>query len=78
MKKIFITLLTLITLSSCDTSKKIETVKELPTEVEKIEGIKVTRLTDQLDQGLNHVIINDTLEILIYRGVESVSMIRIK
>lgn len=43
-----------------------------------LKGIEVTRLTDEVDHGLNLVRVNDTLNLLIYRGVESVSMIQIK
>ena len=60
--------------------------KKLPTQVEEIgrtnavtlKGIEITRLTHEVDHGLNLVQVNDTLNLLIYRGVESVSMIQIK
>ena len=60
--------------------------KEPPTQVEEIgrtnsvtlKGIKITRLSSEVDHGLNLVQVNDTLNLLIYRGVESVSMIQIK
>lgn len=76
MKKVFIITL-ILTLLSCNNSSEVE-VKELPTNINTISGIKVIRLSEEVDHGLNRVIINDTLEVLIYRGVESVSMIRIK
>lgn len=75
MRKIF-TILTLITLLSCNNSR--EKAKGLSTNVNRVSGIEVIRLTDEVDHGLNHIIVNDTLEVLIYRGVESTSMIRIK
>ena len=60
--------------------------KKLPTQVEEIgrtdavtlKDIEITRLTHEVDHGLNLVQVNDTLNLLIYRGVESVSMIQIK
>lgn len=40
--------------------------------------VKIERLTTQVDDGLNKVIIDDTTVLLIYRGIESVSMIKLK
>lgn len=43
-----------------------------------LNEIEITRLSSEVDHGLNLVKVNDTLNLLIYRGVESVSMIQIK
>lgn len=40
--------------------------------------VKIERLTTEVDHGLNKVIIDDTTVLLIYRGTESVSMIKLK
>ena len=37
-----------------------------------------TLLNNQVNQGLHKITIDDTVHILIYRGVESVTMIQIK
>lgn len=56
-----------------------ERVKTLgKTNAVTLNNIEITRLTDEVDHGLNLVKVNDTLNLLIYRGVESVSMIQIK
>jgi hypothetical protein len=41
-------------------------------------GVIVNHLREEIKHGLNHIIFNDTTEILIYRGVESCTMIQLK
>ena len=41
-------------------------------------NVKIEKLSDELDHGLHRVIVDDTINLLIYRGVESVTMIQIK
>jgi len=61
--------------------------KNYPEKVDKIEStnhvrmvnsVKVERLTDDLDYGLNKITINDTLEVLIYNGSSKCSMVLLK
>ena len=42
------------------------------------ENFTIETLSDEVDQGLHKITIDDTVHILIYRGVESVTMIQIK
>jgi hypothetical protein len=41
------------------------------------ENFTIETLSDEVDQGLHKITIDDTVHILIYRGVESVTMIKI-
>ena len=50
---------------------------EQPTKEINTNGVKVTHLMGQISHGLNLVTINDTSEILIYRGNESCTMIKL-
>lgn len=56
--------------------KVVETIET--TDVRVTPNIEITRLTSEVDHGLNLVQVNDSLTLLIYRGTESVSMIQIK
>lgn len=40
--------------------------------------VAIEPLSNQVEQGLHKITIDDTVHILIYRGVESVTMIQIK
>jgi len=40
--------------------------------------LKIEQLSNQFDQGLYTITINDTTKVLFYRGVESCTMIQIK
>lgn len=48
--------------------------------IQSINGqrINITNLSKEVFHGLNKVVIDDTTTILIYRGVESCTMIQIK
>ena len=60
-------------LSSCGcNSNPNQPTKEINTNIPK-----VTHLMGEISHGLNLVTINDTTEILIYRGVESCTMIKL-
>ena len=41
------------------------------------ENFTIETLSGEVDQGLHKITIDDTVHILIYRGVESVTMIQI-
>lgn len=42
------------------------------------KNLRIETLSEQVEQGLHKVTIDDTVHVLIYRGVESVTMIQIK
>jgi hypothetical protein len=72
MKKLLIIGFIISGLSSCLS-------KELGEEVPTITSeIKVEMLSKQINHGLYKITIDDTTQILIYRGVESCTMIRLK
>jgi len=57
-------------------TKKVDTFGETPTKT--INDIKIRKLSDEIPHGLYQIAINDSTDILLYRGVESVTMIQIK
>ena len=76
MKYLLIT--PLLLLLSCDTSNQPSTPHlrgELPNHK---DNIKIEQLSNQFDQGLYTIVIDDTTKVLFYRGVESCTMIKIK
>ncbi len=66
-----ISILTL--LSSCDTPKTITKQNDIEAET----GVKVQKLMETIEPGLFKVEINDSTTILLYRGVQSCTMIKI-
>jgi len=73
MKKIItITLLALIT--SCSSITTTQNVVE----TQSVNSIEIERLMGPVDLGLHKIQLNDTTTILIYRGVESCTMIQLK
>lgn len=65
-----------VTLLSCNANKTPKTPKTyIP---DHKENFTIETLSDEVDQGLHKITIDDTVHILIYRGVESVTMIQIK
>ena len=69
MKKILMILMVGVLSSCCNTNQPTKEINNnLP---------KVTHLMGEISHGLNLVTINDTTEILIYRGVESCTMIKL-
>ena len=76
MKYLLIT--PLLFLLSCDSSNQPSTPNlrgELPNHK---DNIKIEQLSNQFDQGLYTIVIDDTTKVLFYRGVESCTMIQIK
>ena len=57
-------------------TKKVDTFGETPTKT--INDIKIRKLSDEIPHGLYQIAINDSTDILLYRGVESATMIQIK
>lgn len=52
--------------------------KEPSTYIPKHKVSIETLLSEQVNQGLHKITIDDTVHVLIYRGLESVTMIQIK
>jgi archaellum component FlaF (FlaF/FlaG flagellin family) len=58
-------------------TKKVDKI-ESTTHVRMVNSVKIERLTDDLDYGLNKITINDTVEVLIYNGSSKCSMVLLK
>ena len=71
MKKVIILLFAIVT-TSC-TTKGSSDSKETPT-----SSLKDEHLMDEVSGGLHKIKINDSTTVLIYRGVESCTMIQLK
>ena len=69
--KIGIVLLTLLTSCGCKYTKNNNVIKT-------DNKIKVEHLMDEMSFGLNKVVLEDSTTILIYRVVESCTMIELK
>lgn len=74
IKSILFTLVLVTLFTSC--VNKNQTAKQ-ETLGEK-SNIQIQKITSEVDRGLHKVTINDTTVVLIYRGVESCTMIQIK
>lgn len=74
MKYILTVLVSLLVFTSCDTTKPTNVTKTVDT----TNPVKIEKLIDQVDQGLSKVTLNDSTVILIYRGVESCTMLQLK
>ena len=79
MKK-SILLLLVITATSCDLFEMPERPKGPPEPKETItrSSVKDERVMDEVSHGLHKIKINDSTTVLIYRGVESCTMIQLK
>jgi hypothetical protein len=76
MKKVILLLLA-ITAASCDIFEMPERPPE-PKETITTSSIKDEHLMDEVSHGLHKIKINDSTTVLIYRGVESCTMIQLK
>ena len=74
MKKIFI-ILAIAMLASCTTTTSVDAPNTNP---EPKPKVKIEWLSNEVDHGLSKVILDDSTTILIYRGVESCTMIQLK
>lgn len=74
IKSILFTLVLVTLFTSC-VNKNQTSKKETPAEK---SNILIQKITSEVDHGLNKVTINDTTVVLIYRGVESCTMIQLK
>ncbi len=75
MKKIITIILTSFMIGACsNTDHKVEKVENVDDE----PRIKVEKLMGEVRHGLNKVELNDSTTILIYRGVESCTMLQLK
>jgi hypothetical protein len=79
MKKVILLLLA-ITAASCDIFEMPERPQGPPEPKETIttSSIKDEHLMNEVSHGLHKIKINDSTTVLIYRGVESCTMIQLK
>lgn len=71
MKKLIVVITTLI-LTSCNIKTEQNTQKEVDNKLQR------QKIMNEVSHGLHKVTIDDSTTILIYRGVESATMIQIK
>lgn len=74
MKKILMAIAITSLIASCTTTP----IQSIPAPVQTPQKVKVEWLSEEVDHGLSKVKIDDTTTVLIYRGVESCTMIRLK
>jgi hypothetical protein len=80
MKKLIL-LIGILTLTSCVNyqpgQKNVDTFSDahIPTTT---KNVNIEKLSEQVDQGLYKITIDDTTQILLYRGVESCTMVKLK
>lgn len=80
MKKLIMFVVLVVALLSCtDQSKYLGCLVGPKTYTpDHKENFAIETLSGEVGQGLHKITIDDTVHILIYRGVESVTMIQIK
>lgn len=79
MKKLLLALPLLMLSCSMPDKQNGKTVVKLDAYTpDHISRVEIEMLSEQVNQGLYKMTIDDTVHILLYRGVESVSMIQVK
>ncbi len=78
MKKILFTLLAIPLLVGCVQSPKQPLNENTSFIPPKKENVRIEMLSEQVDQGLYRITIDDTTKVLLYRGVESCTMVKLK
>jgi hypothetical protein len=84
--KILITILTACTIMSCteriENTIKIRNIEDINKQqiknIKNTNNVEIQHIMDEIDHGLNKIKLNDSTTILIYRGVESCTMIQLK
>lgn len=66
---------TIATIASFGITKAIQKEDK---QIDLNQNIQIQKIASEVDHGLHKVTINDTTVVLIYRGVESCTMIQIK
>lgn len=66
---------TIATIASFGITKAIQKEDK---QIDLNQNIQIQKIASEVDHGLHKVTINDTTVVLIYRGVESCTMIKIK
>lgn len=72
-KTLILALIAIVASCTKPTNKSVSEVQKEPK-----SNIKIETITGEVDHGLTKVTLNDTTAILIYRGVESCTMIQLK
>jgi len=85
MKKL-ITILTMLTIMSCgeriENTIKIRNLEDINKQqiknIKNTDNIEIQHIISEVDDGLNKIKLNDSTTILIYRGMQSCTMIQLK
>jgi hypothetical protein len=85
MKKL-ITILTACTMMSCaeriENTKKIRHLEDINKQqiknIKNTNNVEIQHIISEVDDGLNKIKLNDSTTILIYRGMQSCTMIQLK
>lgn len=84
--KILITILMACTIMSCreriENTIKIRNIEDINKQqiknIKNTNNVEIQHIINDVDHGLNKLKLNDSTTILIYRGVESCTMIQLK
>jgi len=85
MKKL-ITILTMLTIMSCgeriENTINIRNLKKINKQqiknIKNTDNVEIQHIISEVDDGLNKIKLNDSTTILIYRGMQSCTMIQLK
>lgn len=76
--KILLLLLVFGTIAAITSFGITKAIQKKDKQIDVNQNIKIQKIASEVDHGLHKVTINDTTVVLIYRGVESCTMIQIK
>jgi glucose-6-phosphate-specific signal transduction histidine kinase len=84
--KILITFLTACTIMSCgeriENTIKIRNLEDINKQqiknIKNTNNVEIQHIISEVDDGLNKIKLNDSTTILIYRGMQSCTMIQLK
>lgn len=76
--KILLLLLVFGTIATIASFGITKAIQKKDKQIDLNQNIQIQKIASEVDHGLHKVTINDTTVVLIYRGVESCTMIKIK
>lgn len=76
--KILLLLLVFGTIAAITSFSITKAAQKKDKQIDLNQNIQIQKIASEVDHGLHKVTINDTTVVLIYRGVESCTMIQIK